>query len=152
MNKYDFLIKIIYEQLIEVMGKCFLISGKSWDFLVVSGLRICLPRASLAARVVKNLPANAKGTWVLSLAHGRNLYRASQAHVPQLLSLCFRAQNHNYGAIELQLLKPTHPKPVLSKERDHCNEKPPHSNQLEKPHCIQLEKPMWQRRPNIANK
>ena len=43
MNKYDYFIKIIYEKLIEVMGKCFLKSGKSWDFLVVQWLRICLP-------------------------------------------------------------------------------------------------------------
>ena len=51
--------------------------------------------------VVKNLPANA-GSLIPGWG-GSHIPWSNKAHVPQLLSLCFRAQ-------ELQLLEPTHPR------------------------------------------
>ena len=47
---------------------------------------------------------------------------SSEAHAPQLLSLCSRA-------LKLQLLSPHTLKPVLLNKRNHHNEKPEHCNQ-----------------------
>ena len=46
-------------------------------------------------------------------------YGTTKSHVPQLLSLCSRAE-------ELQLLKTMYLEPVLRNKRSHLNEKPMH--------------------------
>ena len=55
------------------------------------------------------------------------------AHVPQLLSLCSRAQ-------EPQLLSPHTPEPTLHSKRSHCNEKSMHRQLDSSLSSLQLEK------------
>ena len=71
--------------------------------------------------VVKNLPANAEDMGLIPDLQRFHVSWSSWAPVPQLLSLCSRAQ-------EPQLLKPEHLEPVLHK-RDRCREA--HTPQLE---------------------
>ena len=72
--------------------------------------------------VVKNLPANAEDMGLIPDLQRFHVSWSSWASVPQLLSLCSRAQ-------EPQLLKPRLPKEfVLCNRRSHLNEMPSHCN------------------------
>ena len=71
--------------------------------------------------VVKNLPANARDTGSIPGLGRSHTPQRNQVHVPQLLSLCSRAQ-------EPQLLSPHALEPVLYNKRSHCNEKYVHRN------------------------
>ena len=73
----------------------------------------CFPGGS----VVKNLPTSVGDTGEIpDLGRSHRLW-SNSARVPQILSLCSRAQ-------ELQLLKPSPLKPMLPNKRSHHNEKP----------------------------
>ena len=67
--------------------------------------------------MVKHLPASARDMGSIPGPGGSHKPQGSQAHVPQLLSLCSRAQ-------DLQLLSPESLELVLCKSRSHRNEKP----------------------------
>ena len=70
---------------------------------------------------VKNLPANPGDTGSIPGQGGPHMPPSSQVRVPQLLSLCSRAQ-------EPQVLGPRAQDPVLCNTRSHPNEKPSHCN------------------------
>ena len=72
--------------------------------------------------VVKNLPAKAGDTGLIPDPGRSHMPQSNEAHVPQPLSLGFRAQ-------ELQLRKPRALQPVLCSKRSHCSEKPKRCNQ-----------------------
>ena len=73
--------------------------------------------ASLVGSVVKNPPADAGDTGLIRDPGGSHMPQSNWTRAPQLLSLCA-------GAWELQLLKPTWPRPVLPTNRSHHSEKP----------------------------
>ena len=75
--------------------------------------------------MIKNLPANAEDTGLITGLGRYHMPRSNWAHVPQMLSLCS-------GAWEPQLLKH-----APRNKRSHCNEK---STTREEPHLPQLEK------------
>ena len=89
--------------------------------------------------VDRNLPAKAGDTISIPSLGRSHTPRSNKAHVPQLLSLCSRARQHNYWALVLQPPKPAVLEPC-SATRSHLSEKPtlessPCSPQLEKsPH------------------
>ena len=73
--------------------------------------------------VVKNSLANAGDMGSILGLGTSHLLRSTWAQVPQLLSLCSRAQ-------EPQRLRPMHAlEPALHEEESHCSEKTEHCNQ-----------------------
>ena len=54
------------------------------------------PRTSLVGSVYKNLPANAGDTALVPSLGRFHMPQSNEAHVPQLLSLCSRAQEPHY--------------------------------------------------------
>ena len=63
--------------------------------------------------------------------------------MPQLLSLCSRAQNRNFRAHVPQLLKPVRPEPVLHSKGSRCREKSMHRT-ASSPGSSQPDKPVQQ--------
>ena len=73
-------------------------------------------RDSLVAQWLKILLLM-QGTWVWVLVQENPTYHRATKSV-----------HHNYWALVLQLLKPTHLEPVLHNKRSHCNKKAEHHN------------------------
>ena len=86
------------------------------------------PRDSPSGSVIKNPPANAGDTDLISTPRRSHMLWSNQAPAPQLLSLCSRAHVP-------QLLKPVHLKPVLCTAM-----RSPHTATKRSPHSLQLEK------------
>ena len=74
------------------------------------------PRGS----VVKNLPANAGDMGSIPDPGGSHMLWSDEAHAPQLLSLCSRAQ-------ELKLSKPVCPRACARNRKTHHNKQPVHN-------------------------
>ena len=92
-----------------------------------------------ATLVVRNPPAHTGDMGLIPDLGRSHMLQSNEAHVPQLFSLCSRAQ-------ELQLLKLCVLESKLYNNRSHCNEKP--TPQLE---SSPREKPKQQWRPSTVN-